>query len=186
MTELKVNAGEMRLLSGRLFNFITPDPALIDINDIAAGLAYKAHFSGQIPNFFSIAEHSTLCVDLLPKNSPALLKLTTLLHDASEAYLGDMIKPLKIMMPDFGKIEAVLQKAIFLKFDAAPDYLFIDLMHRVKLVDKESQVIEYNCFYNSAIDARLKFYSPDLSKWVFIKYFNDIMAELKLNDNGNY
>ncbi|MDP3133715.1 MAG: phosphohydrolase, partial [Burkholderiaceae bacterium] len=74
----------------------------IDIEDIAHGLAYQCRFNGQTSAFYSVAQHSLMVADLVP---PALRR-AALLHDAAEAYLGDMVKPLKALVPDFGHIEA--------------------------------------------------------------------------------
>jgi 5'-deoxynucleotidase YfbR-like HD superfamily hydrolase len=74
----------------------------IDIEDIAHGLAYQCRFNGQTAVFYSVAQHSLMVASLLP---PALQK-AALLHDAAEAYLGDVVKPLKRLLPAFSRIEA--------------------------------------------------------------------------------
>lgn len=73
----------------------------IDIEDIAHGLAYQCRFNGQTKSFYSVAQHSLLVADMLPDT----LKLAGLLHDAAEAYVGDMVKPLKLFIPEYEKIE---------------------------------------------------------------------------------
>lgn len=74
----------------------------VDIEDIAHGLAYQCRFNGQTSAFYSVAQHSLMVADLVP----SALRRAALLHDAAEAYLGDMVKPLKALVPDFGHIEA--------------------------------------------------------------------------------
>lgn len=73
----------------------------INIEDIAHGLAYQCRFNGQTNAFYSVAQHSLLVASMLPDS----LKLAGLLHDAAEAYIGDMVKPLKGFIPEFEKIE---------------------------------------------------------------------------------
>ena len=73
----------------------------IDIEDIAHGLAYQCRFNGQTNQFYSIAQHSLMVAELVP---PAYRR-AALLHDAAEAYLGDMVKPLKVLLPAFADIE---------------------------------------------------------------------------------
>lgn len=80
----------------------------IDIEDIAHGLAYQCRFNGQTAVFYSVAQHSLMVASLLP---PPLHK-AALLHDAAEAYLGDVVKPLKHLLPAFAAIEAGVTRLI--------------------------------------------------------------------------
>ena len=73
----------------------------IDIEDIAHGLAYTCRFNGQTTEFYSVAQHSLMVADLVADE----LKLEALMHDAAEAYLGDVVKPLKVLLPEFCVIE---------------------------------------------------------------------------------
>ena len=84
--------------------FFPSEPRIdgIDIEDIAHGLAYQCRFNGQTRAFYSVAQHSLMVASLLPQP----LHRAALLHDAAEAYLGDMVKPLKLLLPDFSRIEA--------------------------------------------------------------------------------
>jgi hypothetical protein len=85
-----------------------PDPNAIDIRDIAHGLALKCRFSGHTREFYSVAQHSLMVASLLPKE----LRLTGLLHDASEAYLVDLPRPIKAQMPLFQQLEDGVMKVI--------------------------------------------------------------------------
>lgn len=98
--------------SGRQFYPLAPTPEQIDIEDIAHGLAYQCRFNGQTRHFYSVAQHSLIVADLVPKR----LRLVALLHDAAEAYLGDMVKPLKQLFPLFSDIEAKVMGAIGLRY----------------------------------------------------------------------
>lgn len=80
----------------------------IDIEDIAHGLAYQCRFNGQTSAFYSVAQHSIMVASILP---PRLHK-AALLHDAAEAYLGDIVKPLKHLLPGFADIEAGVTRLI--------------------------------------------------------------------------
>lgn len=86
----------------------------VDIEDIAHGLAYQCRFNGQTSSFYSVAQHSLLVASIVP---PAL-RLSALLHDAAEAYLGDIVKPLKILVPQFSLIEKKVAAIISERFDA--------------------------------------------------------------------
>lgn len=98
--------------SGKYFDFIDPQPDQICIEDIACGLSNTCRFNGQIGQFYSVAQHSLLVSFLVPEQDA----LVGLMHDAAEAYIGDMVKPLKQLCPDFQFIEERVEAAIFSKF----------------------------------------------------------------------
>ena len=97
--------------SGRQYHFLNPQQDEICIEDIAFALSNKCRFSGHT-QFYSVAEHSIAVSMRLPKH----LRLAGLLHDAAEAYLGDIPSPLKACLPDFQEIEARNEIAIEKKF----------------------------------------------------------------------
>lgn len=70
---------------------LDPHPAELNIQDIAHSLAMQCRFNGHTKVFYSVAEHCCHVHDVLPAN----LKLAGLLHDASEAYLCDLPRPIK-------------------------------------------------------------------------------------------
>lgn len=86
----------IQTFSGRKFFVFDPRPEDVDIEDIAHGLSNTCRFSGQVSKFYSVAQHSVLvsqCVFLATGSSS--LALSSLLHDASEAYTGDFPSPWK-------------------------------------------------------------------------------------------
>lgn len=92
-------------ISTYLGNRFWPEEPRIDriaLEDIAHGLAYQCRFNGQTRAFYSVAQHSLLVARILPPH----LQRAALLHDAAEAYLGDIVKPLKRLLPDFARIES--------------------------------------------------------------------------------
>ena len=68
-----------------------PVPSEINFDDIARGLAYRCRWGGQVRQFYSVAEHSIQVADQCTDE----FKLWALLHDAAEAYLGDIPEPIK-------------------------------------------------------------------------------------------
>lgn len=101
--------------TGRQFYPLAPTPDQIDIEDIAHGLAYQCRFNGQTRYFYSVAQHSLIVADLVPR----CLRTPALLHDAAEAYMGDMVKPLKQLFPSFSEMEAKVMRAIGHRFGIA-------------------------------------------------------------------
>ena len=90
----------IRTFTGKVFDLKILDPESICIEDIAHALAKTTRFGGHLKEFYSVAQHSVLMAQLVPSE----LKVEALLHDASEAYLGDMPSPFKKMMPEYKKI----------------------------------------------------------------------------------
>jgi hypothetical protein len=77
--------------TGQLFDILAFDPWAIELADIAHGLSHICRFGGHTREFHSVAAHSVLVSRLCDTEDAA----RGLLHDAAEAYIGDMISPLK-------------------------------------------------------------------------------------------
>lgn len=95
--------------SQNLMNLSPSDVSLdaIHIDDIATALAKQCRFNGHCQGFYSVAEHSVLVSYLVPDS----LALKGLLHDAAEAYLGDLVSPVRAVCPEYGEMEmAVLRR----------------------------------------------------------------------------
>ncbi|MBU0703567.1 MAG: phosphohydrolase [Chloroflexi bacterium] len=94
--------------SGVKFYPLDPRPEDINVTDIARGLAFQCRFNGHVEEFYSVAQHSILVASILPDD----LKLWGLMHDAAEAYIGDMVRPLKLHQPTFRAVEAKIMAVI--------------------------------------------------------------------------
>lgn len=84
----------------------------IDIHDIAHSLSQQCRFNGHTRTFYSVAQH---CV-LASENVPPADAMWALLHDAPEAYLGDVVGPLKRLLPEYQKLERNLMAVIAERF----------------------------------------------------------------------
>ncbi|WP_297095535.1 HD domain-containing protein [uncultured Draconibacterium sp.] len=138
--------GCMTTVSGIQFNLLNPTIEMVNEHDIITGLSNNPHFNGQSPKFFSVAQHSVLVYYHVKKtfNRPGL-SLAALLHDAAEAYTGDIIAPLKVLWPGFKQIERRIEEVIFMAFGLDPD-----LIAQVKPFDLKIQQMEYDQFYKGA------------------------------------
>lgn len=88
------NDGLFNAASGKKISLSAPTISMIDIKDIAAALSKICRFGGQVNTFYCVAQHSVVVAAMAPPQ----FKRQALLHDAAEAYLGDVIKPLKVML----------------------------------------------------------------------------------------
>ena len=112
----------IRLLSGGYLDLADPDCSVIQAIDIAAGLR-QPRFSAQTRDFYTIAQHSLLVLDLVEPHAKAVggekaiqLRRCALMHDATEAFIHDITRPLKIQLPDYRAIEARLDLRMRARF----------------------------------------------------------------------
>ena len=150
----------IRTFSGKVFDLEIMEPDSICIEDIAHGLAYTARFAGQLKSFYSVAQHSFYAF----QNASPENRLAALMHDASEAYIGDMPSPFKSMLPDYRFIEERLMKAISDKFGFA-----FPLPEEVKEIDKYLFGIEWNGCVLDLIP--IEFWDPETAKRRFLEAF---------------
>lgn len=110
--------------SGKLFDLVDPKPADISIEDIAHALSQINRFTGHTSEPYSVAQHSIACADECAQRYTGRwdLQLACLLHDAAEAYCGDVSRPLKqLIAPCYRPIEARLQAAVWNRFGIVID-----------------------------------------------------------------
>lgn len=99
------------------FDTMHPDMELIQIEDIAHALSMLVRANGHFPEFFSVAQHCIQCVkEAMARNYTPEVALACLLHDASEAYLSDITRPVKRDMIMYLQIEEQLQNMIYEKY----------------------------------------------------------------------
>jgi len=106
----------IQTFTGRRVHPLDPNPDEIDLKDIAHALSLQCRFAGHCREFYSVAEHSVRVARALPEN----LKRWGLLHDAAEAYLNDITRPVKSRFPDYRKFEDLLLEAVGLRFNLGP------------------------------------------------------------------
>lgn len=102
----------MQTFTGLAFYPMAPLAGDVDPRDIAHALSLICRYGGHSRIFYSVAEHSVLMSYAMPP--PAALP--ALLHDATEAYVGDMVRPLKESMPAYREVEGLLHLAICDRF----------------------------------------------------------------------
>lgn len=162
----------MQTSTGRAFWPLDPRPSEIHIEDIAAALSKLCRYGGHCKQFYSVAEH---CV-LMARAAPDGHRLSALLHDASEAYLSDVIRPIKRHIPQYGVIEAALESAIATRFGLPyPLPAEVKRLDNGILADERDQVMRTPPqdwgLREPAIGVIIEFWAPDKAEFEFLAAF---------------
>lgn len=99
------------------FDTMNPVAANVAIEDIAHALSMISRANGHFPEFFSVAQHCIQCCEeALERNYSPRVAMACLLHDASEAYLSDVTRPVKKNMTMYLQIEEQVQNIVYEKY----------------------------------------------------------------------
>lgn len=111
----------MQTYTGRQFWPLDPRAEEVHPLDIARGLSHQCRYAGHVKRFYSVAEHCILMSLVMPTRE---LALAALLHDAAEAYVVDVPRPLKRNLPGYAQIEdrvlTVILDRFGVTFERAP------------------------------------------------------------------
>jgi 5'-nucleotidase len=175
----------LQTVSGRWVNPFDPDPEQIDIGDIARALSNQCRFGGHCRTFYSVAQHSILVSELVEDRGGDVEDVfAALMHDAGEAYLGDMPHPIKHRSPlgaAFREAEQHLEHAIRERFGIRPD------VPGLKPADRALLATERRAFSAETwdwpelegvepLDLELRAWSPDEAERAFIARFAELQA----------
>jgi uncharacterized protein len=169
--------------SGRWVNPFDPDPSMLDAGDIARALANVCRFGGHTRAFYSVAQHSVIVSELVEARGGDVEDVfAALMHDATEAYLGDMPHPIKHRSPlgtAFKEAEDRLEAVLQARFAIKPD------VPEIKRVDRALLATERGAFSSISwdwpelegvepLDLELEAWSPDEAA----RRFSERYAEL--------
>jgi len=136
----------------------TPEQESINITDISKALSNICRYMGHC-DFYSVAEHSVLVMELLKIRCPGskFLHQCGLLHDASEAYIFDLPSPVKEKLPEYKALERTIEEAVQEKFLRQPPTELE--VSRVKQADKDIFLLEWQALWSYK---NIDWWSPEL------------------------
>jgi len=172
--------------SGNMFSFTDPGPEDIDIGDIAHALAHQCRYGGHSKRFYSVAEHCVLlsrwCHGV---GYPAEDVRTALLHDAAEAYVLDLPRPLKACVPGYKQIEEYVEKTVNATLEIPyPKPAWLKTLDLRMIVDERRQAMSrsgnaWDVDGMAPLGVNLRFMSPERAKDAFMLDLQSIELELK-------
>lgn len=174
-TVLPDGHGWIQTFSGNKFWPLQPVPEGVDMVDIAHALALKCRYNGHCRKFYSVAEH---CVHV-SRMVPAEHALSALLHDAGEAYLPDVPRPIKPLLAGYQAIEAQLDRVIAAKFGAT--YPWPECVHVADatiLADEKAALMapepaDWHLPYPAA-GVNIEGWDWERAKWAFVCRFFEV------------
>ena len=105
---------EIMTYTKKMFDPLRPKAELVDITDIAHALSMLCRANGHFRSFYSVGQHCINCAkEAEARGYSPRLQLACLLHDASEAYLSDVTRPVKAELPKYKEIEEPLQEMLW-------------------------------------------------------------------------
>ena len=136
--------GIFNTVSGKQINLIEPTPDMLDIRDIANSLSKICRFNGHTTHFYNVAQHSVLVCYLMCESEGGDFALEALMHDAAEAYLGDVIKPLKVLIGTiYTRMEQFFDDAIGERYNLRRSTM---ISHLIKVYDMKALELEHEAF----------------------------------------
>jgi hypothetical protein len=164
---------------------LDPRPEEIDIEDIAHALSNLCRFGGHVSEFYSVAQHSLIVSRLIEEKLGLPFAIYGLLHDASEAYLIDVPRPIKhsLDMQPYRDAENRMEKAICAKFG-----LQYPMPDEIKWADRVALRNEQQSLMRPPLDVweedrtpelvlpYIRGLSPKEAKYFFMEQFKRLMA----------
>jgi 5'-deoxynucleotidase YfbR-like HD superfamily hydrolase len=164
---------------GQFFDLLEPAKSEYDIDTIATALSNICRYTGHVTRFYSVAEHSVLVSRIVP----ARFSLEGLLHDASEAFVGDVSSPLKKLLDRYQEIEYNIQEDVARRFGL--QFPFPEEIHKAdkQLYWAERKMIApaVDALWHKEFRASRKVepqgWTPKIAKKRFLARYNEIMND---------
>lgn len=160
---------------GVLFNLLKPEGYPYRITEIAHALSNLCRYTGHTQRFYSVAQHSVLVSHQVPREHA----LAALLHDAAEAYVGDVAAPLKHQLPGYQAIEQRIQAGLLTTF-GLPSVLpaCVHTADRILLATEARDLLPPHDGYwhqdQAPLPHRIKPLSPAAARRAFLCRFREL------------
>jgi uncharacterized protein len=177
---MKQTLTSIGLSNGDFFDFTKPEKHKYDIETIARSLAKQCRYTGHTDDFshYSIAEHCWHVSYAVPEH----LALEGLMHDSSEAFTGDIAKPLKNMLPEFeaieDRIEAAMAKFYGLQFPYPPEIKTADKLLYCTERQQIATSVKDKLWHTETTPSntiKIRCWEPELAARMFMVRFNTLM-----------
>jgi hypothetical protein len=168
---------------GGTFHILDPQQDEIHIRDIGHALAMQCRFTGHVRRFYSVAEHCVLGSRLVPEKDA----LWFLLHDASEAYIADINRPLKHFTeigPAYIPVEAAIMRSVCQKFRLpSEEPTSIKKADNAMLFAEKEQLLapmewELKPDEGKAANIKVKCWAPEVAEVEFLHRFYELTNQL--------
>lgn len=162
--------------TGQAIDFVEPDLTNFSIVDVAHSLSHICRYTGHSRLHYSVAEHSVHCSYMAEPGD----ELEALMHDAVESIVGDVAKPLKVLLPAYQVIEDRMDRAVRKRFGLLPH-----IPPPVKMVDVRMLATEapqamgeppksWGLESITPFDLKLKYWSPFIAKHKFLDRYKEL------------
>jgi len=169
----------MQTYTGRKFWPLDPRADEICIEDIAHSLSMQCRYGGHCQRFYSVAEHSVIMARFV---SPANA-LWALLHDASEAYLADVPRPLKRHLAGYKDAEAAVMAAVCDRFglpnEMPAEVHAADNRILADEIRQNMSPMEWHGKHDNPLRMMLRFWPPEKAEAEFLDWFYHLTAEVR-------
>lgn len=181
---IDVSRAWIQTVSGGIFHILEPRQDEILIMDIGHALGMMCRFTGHVRRFYSVAEHSVHASRLVPAEDA----LWALMHDASEAYIADINRPLKHYTevgPSYLKTEKTIMDAICLKFHMSTEQpATVTAADAAMLYAEKEQLLPVMDWGTKWADditpaqVQIRCWSPEVAKVEFLHRFYELTNQL--------
>lgn len=183
----KNDEGWIQCFNGGFFYFDDPTPEMINILDIANALSNCCRYTGHVAQFYSVAEHSVHMSQHVTGPDWRQLQMWALLHDATEAYIGDMNWPLKQKpyMRPYIKLEKKIMDIVTEKFQLSPA-LCPDIIKELdrRICQDEREILlppsekSWGINPDDKLGAKIECWQPHYARARFINRFKELGGKI--------